>query len=441
MNSQDFALMMTPSMRKQSRSKQRAAKRACSPNDGERRKVLHNYHDHAHVAYPHDADVEKRRDDKRKGPRGGVSVPFPTKLHVMLSKVEEDGLSHIVTWQPHGRCFIVHKPKEFVSEVMPTYFRQSKLTSFQRQLNLYGFSRITTGRDRGGYYHELFLKHRLFLCQNMSRIRIKGTGIKGKTSPETEPDFYNMPWVKPEMSAMDLDRDLEGEATAAMEDENNRFQTNAKSQDGLTKKKHHARKNTKKKDIGADRFGSSTKGALVVNTPSALVTPDTRGAKEQLPMSCFDHAVSSSPTEHNVLYSQHYAKSNSLGDLCPPLLLSDSGDATNDEDPQSGEDITFEGKHFHYLDSFVAQTSPSLFALKPRKSIITDRPALPAHLPSLHDSSMSVAQSLCEPLLTPSSSSSSLSAILKQEENLEINPNTIFSENMFDGDLDEYWEV
>ena len=69
--------------------------------------------------------------------------------------------------QPHGRCFIVHKPKEFVSKVMPSYFRQSKLTSFQRQLNLYGFSRITAGRDRGGYYHELFLRDRLFLCQNM----------------------------------------------------------------------------------------------------------------------------------------------------------------------------------------------------------------------------------------------------------------------------------
>ena len=52
---------------------------------------------------------------------------------------------------------------------MPSYFRQSKLTSFQRQLNLYGFSRITTGQDRGGYYHELFLRHRLFLCQSMVR--------------------------------------------------------------------------------------------------------------------------------------------------------------------------------------------------------------------------------------------------------------------------------
>ncbi len=74
--------------------------------------------------------------------------------------------------QPHGRCFKVHKPKEFVAEVMTTYFHQSKLTSFQRQLNLYGFARVTRGPDRGGYYHELFLRHKLFLCGKMVKYRL-----------------------------------------------------------------------------------------------------------------------------------------------------------------------------------------------------------------------------------------------------------------------------
>jgi hypothetical protein len=124
-----------------------------------------------------------------------LSIPTE-KLHLMLSSVERDGNSHIVSWQMHGRCFVVHKPKDFVSLVMPTYFRQTKLTSFQRQLNLYGFCRLTSGRDRGGYYHELFLRGKPFLCKRMMRTRIKGTGIKAASSPQTEPDFYSMPSVK-----------------------------------------------------------------------------------------------------------------------------------------------------------------------------------------------------------------------------------------------------
>lgn len=44
---------------------------------------------------------------------------FPAKLHYMLSEIERDGLGHIVSWQPHGRCFMVHKQKEFEQKILP----------------------------------------------------------------------------------------------------------------------------------------------------------------------------------------------------------------------------------------------------------------------------------------------------------------------------------
>lgn len=153
--------------------------------------VQHCYHDHAY---------DNRTDYQEDLPaRGGVTVPFPLKLHDMLNAVVENGHEHIVSWQPHGRCFVVHKPKEFV-ELLPYYFKLSKLASFQRQLNLYGFQRLTKGNDRGGYYHELFLKNRVFLAHSIQRIKVKGTGVRARSNPDQEPDFWSMPWVQPEQN-------------------------------------------------------------------------------------------------------------------------------------------------------------------------------------------------------------------------------------------------
>jgi len=123
--------------------------------------------------------------------RGGVTEPFPEKLHRMLDAAEREGLSDVVSFFSHGRAFAIHKPRRFVSEVMHRFFRQTRLTSFQRQLNLYGFRRISTGPDNGGYYHELFLKGRPGLCVNMKRTKVKGAS-KLKRDPDTEPNFYAM---------------------------------------------------------------------------------------------------------------------------------------------------------------------------------------------------------------------------------------------------------
>jgi hypothetical protein len=46
---------------------------------------------------------------------------FPVKLHDMLDQIDNAGLSHIVSWQPHGRCIVVHKPVEFALHILPRY--------------------------------------------------------------------------------------------------------------------------------------------------------------------------------------------------------------------------------------------------------------------------------------------------------------------------------
>jgi hypothetical protein len=145
----------------------------------------------------------KALNSVKRGLRGGVLVPFPLKLHELLDTIEADGHADVLSWQPHGRSFRVQKAKEFLTTIMPRYFNQTKLTSFQRQLNLYGFTRITQGRDKGGYYHKLFLRGKLFLANRIERHKVKGTKIKASTSPETEPDLYAMPFVDVTYSTLD----------------------------------------------------------------------------------------------------------------------------------------------------------------------------------------------------------------------------------------------
>lgn len=60
-----------------------------------------------------------------------------------------------------------------------------------------GFQRLTRGNDAGGYYHELFLRGKTFLCKGMARTKVKGTGFKAASSPDQEPDFWNMTPVNP----------------------------------------------------------------------------------------------------------------------------------------------------------------------------------------------------------------------------------------------------
>jgi hypothetical protein len=73
------------------------------------------------------------------------------------------------------------------------WFRQTKYTSFQRQLNLYKFTRITNGPDKNGYYHPYFLRDREDLIRHIPRLPKNGDGVRRSDTKESEPHFYNMP--------------------------------------------------------------------------------------------------------------------------------------------------------------------------------------------------------------------------------------------------------
>jgi hypothetical protein len=154
------------------------------------------------------ADMALALDRRRKGRTG----TFPQKLHQMLADLAgQEGGADIASFLPHGRAFAIHKPRDFVKHVMPKYFRMSRFSSFQRQLNLYDFQRITEGPDKGSYYHELFVQNRPILATMMKRNKIKG--IKNKNNEtDTTASAENSTSSAPPVKAQDEgDKDADAE--------------------------------------------------------------------------------------------------------------------------------------------------------------------------------------------------------------------------------------
>jgi hypothetical protein len=100
---------------------------------------------------------------------------FPVKLHAILS---DPDLKLIAAWDDHGRSFKILKPREFESKVLSRFFDHASMPSFQRQVNGWGFRRLTEGEYRNSYYEEHFLRSLPWLCRKMRRPRV---GEKTKT--------------------------------------------------------------------------------------------------------------------------------------------------------------------------------------------------------------------------------------------------------------------
>eukprot|EP00752_Nemacystus_decipiens_P003975 g3640.t2 len=79
---------------------------------------------------------------------------FPYILYDLLKKES----SAIVMWTSTGTAFGIRDMASFRQDVLTCYFKHNKFSSFQRQLNLYGFRKVVKGRESGCYMHPSFLR-------------------------------------------------------------------------------------------------------------------------------------------------------------------------------------------------------------------------------------------------------------------------------------------
>ncbi|GMH93810.1 hypothetical protein TrVE_jg1877 [Triparma verrucosa] len=147
-----------------------ATKRSSSSDKKVDKKVLSDVlsDDHVAVAKGDESDVVV-------GPPRRRSVAgFLVKIYDIFNDSKH---AEYCGWGENGDSIIVHKMKEFASEVLPQYFKTSNFHSFCRQLNMYGFTKVHADPHNGEFMHTYFRRGRKDLLFLIFR---KGAGAGKK---------------------------------------------------------------------------------------------------------------------------------------------------------------------------------------------------------------------------------------------------------------------
>lgn len=77
----------------------------------------------------------------------------------------------LIAWSDSGKAFRIEDVTLFSTHVLPKYFRTNKFSSFQRNLNLYGFSKVRRGPDADMYAHPSFLRGRPEILSELKKCK------------------------------------------------------------------------------------------------------------------------------------------------------------------------------------------------------------------------------------------------------------------------------
>ncbi|KAI9909684.1 hypothetical protein PsorP6_015109 [Peronosclerospora sorghi] len=103
--------------------------------------------------------------------RRNVGVPKFLRFLFQILEVENPA---IITWSHEGTAFQIIQPDELAHQILPKYFKHNKVSSFQRQLNYFGFKKWTkTQTNICTFSHPYFFradKDRMKLIKRKERV-------------------------------------------------------------------------------------------------------------------------------------------------------------------------------------------------------------------------------------------------------------------------------
>ncbi|KAM9324092.1 heat shock factor protein 3-like [Gastrophryne carolinensis] len=107
-----------------------------------------------------------------------ASSPVPAFLLKLWALLEDPSNSDVITWNWNGQNFCILDDQRFSKEILPRYFKHNNLSSFIRQLNMYGFRKVMSlesglvQSDRGStieFHHPFFKQGQAELLENIKR--------------------------------------------------------------------------------------------------------------------------------------------------------------------------------------------------------------------------------------------------------------------------------
>ena len=132
-------------------------------------------------------------------------LSFPQKLHMLLRDVETGNLQHVASWNAEGTGFVIHNKYFFEAHILPQYFNSTQYRAFQRSLNVWGFSVVSKGKQRGTCWHPYFRRDREDLCEYIERVPIKSSSQKCSSDKISFEEIHllELPPMKPSSATLE----------------------------------------------------------------------------------------------------------------------------------------------------------------------------------------------------------------------------------------------
>merc|ERR1712187_277215 len=109
----------------------------------------------------------------------------PIFCYKVWQLIDDEKNREFVKWSNTGRSFIIINKDKFAKEVLPNYFKHNKINSFIRQLNNFGFKKLTGLQEGSMRYtnNSLEYEHEYFV-QGQPELLEKIVKAPRKTKPE-----------------------------------------------------------------------------------------------------------------------------------------------------------------------------------------------------------------------------------------------------------------